>query len=100
MGHKNISFKDGKEARCKRALELKEQGWKQCEIAEALGVSKAAVSQWMVKMDKSDTAWRAKPPGHRPPKLTAKELRLLPEFLSHTVRRHTDFVANSGPVPV
>ena len=37
----------------------------------------------MVKMDKSDTAWRAKPPGHRPPKLTAKELRLLPEVLSH-----------------
>jgi len=83
MGHKNISFKDWKEARRKRAFELKEQGWKQSEIAEALGVSKAAVSQWMVKMDKSDTAWRAKPPGHRPPKLTAKELRLLPEFLSH-----------------
>jgi transposase len=84
MDHKNISFKDWKEARRKRAFELKEHGWKQCEIAEALGVSKAAVSQWMVKMDKSDTqAWRAKPPGHRPPKLTAKELRLLPEFLSH-----------------
>ena len=84
MGHKNISFKDWKEARRKRAFELKEHGWKQCEIAEALGVSKAAVSQWMVKMDKSDTqAWRAKLPGHRPPKLTAEELRLLPEFLSH-----------------
>ena len=84
MGHKNIAFKDWKEARRKRAFELKERGWKQCEIAEALGVSKAAVSQWMVKMDKPDTqAWRAKPPGHRPPKLSAEELRLLPEFLSH-----------------
>lgn len=84
MGRKNISFKDWKEARRKRAFELKEHGWKHCEIAEALGVSKAAVSQWMVKMDKSDPqAWRAKPPGHRPPKLSAEELRLLPEFLSH-----------------
>ena len=83
MDHKNISFKDWKEARRKRAFELKEHGWKQCEIAEALGISKAAVSQWMVKRDKSDTVWRAKPPGHRPPKLTAEELRLLPEFLSH-----------------
>ncbi len=30
---------------CKRALELNEVGWKQREIAEALGISKAAVSQ-------------------------------------------------------
>jgi hypothetical protein len=44
MDHKNISFKDWKEARRKRAFELKEHGWKHCEIAEALGVSKAAAA--------------------------------------------------------
>jgi transposase len=36
-----------REGRRLRALELKERGWKQSEIAEALGVSEGAVSQWM-----------------------------------------------------
>jgi predicted transcriptional regulator len=36
-----------REGRRLRALELKEQGWKQTEIAVALGVSEGAVSQWM-----------------------------------------------------
>jgi predicted transcriptional regulator len=36
---------DWKEGRRLRAWELSQQGWKQREIAEALGVSKAAVSQ-------------------------------------------------------
>lgn len=30
-----------------RAWELHEQGWRQQEIAAALGVTKGAVSQWM-----------------------------------------------------
>jgi transcriptional regulator with XRE-family HTH domain len=30
-----------------RAFVLKQQGWSQQEIADALGVSKGAVSQWM-----------------------------------------------------
>jgi predicted transcriptional regulator len=30
-----------------RALQLKERGWKQTQIADALGVSEGAVSQWM-----------------------------------------------------
>ena len=36
-----------REGRRLRAFELKEQGWKQKEIAQALGVSEGAVSQWM-----------------------------------------------------
>jgi hypothetical protein len=38
---------DWREGRRLRACELKQEGWKQLDIARALGVSKGAVSQWM-----------------------------------------------------
>src|SRR5215207_5402013 len=38
---------DWREGRRLRAWELKEQGWKQQQIADAMGVTKGAVSQWM-----------------------------------------------------
>src|SRR5215203_1805482 len=38
---------DWREGRRLRAFELKQQGWSQQEIANALGVSKGAVSQWI-----------------------------------------------------
>jgi transposase len=38
---------DWREGRRLRAWELKEQGWRQQQIADALGVTKGAVSQWM-----------------------------------------------------
>jgi predicted transcriptional regulator len=38
---------DWREGRRLRAFELNQQGWSQQRIAEALGVSKGAVSQWM-----------------------------------------------------
>ena len=38
---------DWKEWRRLRAWELAQQGWEQKKIAEALGVTEAAVSQWM-----------------------------------------------------
>jgi transposase len=41
--------KDWKEGRRLRALELKAAGWKQNRIAEALGVTESAVSQWLRK---------------------------------------------------
>lgn len=47
MSQNNSAFKDWKEIRRKRALEMKQQGWKQCQIAAALGVTAAAVSQWV-----------------------------------------------------
>ncbi|MBI5760422.1 MAG: helix-turn-helix domain-containing protein, partial [Planctomycetales bacterium] len=38
---------DWREVRRRRAWELKQQGWKQRDIAEALGVTEGAVSQWL-----------------------------------------------------
>jgi transposase len=84
MDHKNEPFKDWKEIRRKRAFELKEQGWKQREIAQAFAVSEAAVSKWVARRDKAEAeAWRAKLWGHRPPKLTDEQLQRIPDFLSH-----------------
>jgi len=40
---------DWKEGRRLRAWELWQQGWKQKDIATALGVSKGAVSQWLTR---------------------------------------------------
>ncbi len=76
--------KSWKEGRRKRALELKPHGWKQREIAAALGVSAAAVSQWVAETRvRGSEAWRAKPRPTGPMKLTPDQLRLVPELLSH-----------------
>jgi predicted transcriptional regulator len=40
---------DWREGRRRRAWELKEAGWKQQDIAVALGVSGGAVSQWLTR---------------------------------------------------
>lgn len=84
MKPKNLYPKDWKEARRKRALELKELGWKQREIAAAFGISKAAVSQWVAAARENGTeAWRAKPRPSGPVKLTEEHMSLLPDLLSH-----------------
>jgi transposase len=84
MSHNSNAFKDCKEIRRKRAVELQQQGWKQCQIAEALGVSSAAVSQWLSNSAKAESeVWRAKPQGHRPPKLTEEQLQSVADLLSH-----------------
>jgi len=52
-----------REGRRLRAFELKEQGWKQKEIAQALGVSEGAVSQWMRRATEEGVeALKHKPP--------------------------------------
>jgi transposase len=84
MGRSKLSFKDWREARRKRALELKEQGWKQRTIAQALSVSEAAVSQWASrKQEFGSDSWRSRPRGHKDCKLQAEELKLIPDLLSH-----------------
>jgi len=59
-----------------RALALYEKGWQQKSIAEALGVSKGAVSQWIkraksVPAEQQAEALRVKRSSGRPPMLTA-----------------------------
>ncbi len=45
--------KDWREARRLQAWELKQKGWKQKDIAEALGVTPGAVSQWMRRVEEA-----------------------------------------------
>lgn len=46
MSIKRACFQDWKEIRRGRALDLKQGGWKRKDIADALGVTPGAVSQW------------------------------------------------------
>ena len=77
---------DGREGRRFRGLHLKQQGWSRHEIAEGLGISLVSVSHWFARVrDGGPEALRAHAhpsPGH-PPKLSAAQKRLIPEFLGH-----------------
>jgi|SRR5581483_1011612 len=75
---------DWKEARRWRALELHQEGWSQREIAEALGVTEGAVSQWMSALDAGGPdALRSHARSGGPPKILWEQLQLLPDCLSH-----------------
>jgi transposase len=75
---------DWREWRRLRALQLKEQGWFQRNIAKALGVSEDTVSRWMIRARAggSETLLAHPSPGH-PPKLSSAQKGLIPEFLWH-----------------
>ncbi len=67
-----------------RALALKQQGYTQRAIAEALGVSEQAVSEWLAAVRQGGPqALRSHPAPGAPPKLAADQKRLIPEFLWH-----------------
>jgi transposase len=71
-----------KEARRLQAWHLKQQGWPQRQIAEALGVSAGAVSQWMARArDVGPEALRRRPPPGAPRRLSPGQLARLPELL-------------------
>lgn len=72
-----------REVRRLRALKLRELGWSQYQIAESLGVSQAAVCQWLARDGGTSDPWRDKPHSGVPPKLSAEKLQLLPDLLSH-----------------
>jgi transposase len=75
---------DALEWRRFRALHLKQQGWPRHDVAEALGVSPVSVSRWFARArDGGAEALRAYPRPGRPPKLSAAQKRLIPEFLWH-----------------
>jgi transposase len=80
---------DWREGRRLRAFELKEQGWKQTHIADALGVSEGAVSQWMKRArEKGVQALRHKPPPGAPPRLSEDERARLPELVAQGAQAH------------
>ncbi len=71
-----------KEARRLQAWHLKQQGWSQRQIAQALGVSEGAVSQWMARARTvGPEALRRRPPPGAPRRLSPAQLARLPELL-------------------
>ena len=75
-----VTLKKWREQRRQRAFALTAQGWKQSQIAEALGVSQAAVSQWLVQDRGLEGNQERR---GRPAKLAGEHLRLVPDLLSH-----------------
>ena len=74
---------DWREGRRLRAFELKQQGWSQQRIAEALGVSKGAVSQWMkrARHGGGPQALKRRPAPGASPRLSEEQRMKLPELL-------------------
>ena len=84
MTTKSTRTVDWKEHRRWRALGLKHDGWTHAEIAEALGVTKGAVSQWMKCVrEQGEEGLQARPRKGATPKLAPEQKHLLPEYLSH-----------------
>lgn len=65
-------------------MRLKQQGWYQRDIAEALGIREETVSRWLARVrDGGTDALRVRPRLGPPPKLASAQKRLIPEFLWH-----------------
>jgi transposase len=74
---------DWREWRRLRAWELKQQGWRQRDIAVALGVTEGAVSQWMSRGRQGGMAsLRHQPPPGPASRLTPEQLAKLPILLA------------------
>lgn len=83
MGKKAVTAKNWREGRRLRAYELSQQGWRQTAIAEALGVTKGAVSQWLKRArEEGPQALRARKASGRPPALPAQQRARLPALLA------------------
>lgn len=72
-----------REARRLQAWELHQKGWKQKDIAEALGVSKGAVSQWVKKANQEGVeALRGRKGSGPKPRLNGQQMSELREQLA------------------
>ena len=77
------AFSNWREARRFRAWELKQKGWSQTRIAEALGVTPGAVSQWLKAVRENGLkALRRQKGGGPKPRLSERQLDRLPELLA------------------
>jgi transposase len=84
MSNKHRVGREIGEWRRLRAVELDHLGWLEVDIAAALGVDKGTVSRWLaIAETEGADALRAHPCAGHPPKLTAEQLRRIPEFLSY-----------------
>jgi transposase len=74
---------DWREGRRLRAWELHQQGWKQKDIASALGVTPGAVSQWMARgRAGGEAALRNRTSPGAPVRLTATQRSGIPALLA------------------
>ena len=70
------------EERRRRAWDLKNKGWLQSKIAEALGVTEGAVSMWLKRArDGGVDALRARKRGGSQPELSAEQCARLLDLL-------------------
>ena len=76
-------YYDWREWRRFRAVELAQQGWVHRDIAAALGVSEAAVSQWLAHARSAGTEGLLAHPHGGHVKLTPEQQRLVPDLLWH-----------------
>ncbi len=74
---------DWREWRRFRAVQLAEQGWIHKDIADALGISEAAVSQWLAQFAVSGSQGLLSHPHGGSTKLTVEQKDLIPDFLWH-----------------
>jgi transposase len=82
MSNGKSMFQDWRESRRIRAYELKQMGWKQSDIAAALGVTKGAVSQWLKRAEEGGKeALRSRPTPGRPARLSPQQKAQIPELL-------------------
>ena len=85
----NYPFTDWREARRFRALELLQEGWSQQDIAEALGVTKGAVSQWVSAAEASGPqALLAQPHTGAPPRMGQAQEQALVDCLLQGAEAH------------
>ena len=83
MGPETGRAKEWREERRLRAWALKAQGWSQQKIAEALGVTAGAVSQWMRRgREGGAEALKSRPRPGAEPKLTAEQRAQIPVLLA------------------
>lgn len=92
--HNDELPRDWREGRRFRALELPEAGWIGERIADALGVTAGAVSQWLARARVGGReALRTQPPPGPTPKLTADQRAARPALLARGAEAY-DFVGD------
>ena len=89
LNSRQVFSGDWREWRRLRAWDLKQRGWNQRDIAEALGVTEAAVSRWMaVARQGGSPALLTSPSPGAPPRLTAQDYMTLGDLLAKGATAH------------